>query len=150
MTVNHEVGGSSPPSGAMKSTEIKIQRDLSQDQIRRAITHINRFIVETIKDDGRYCGASGGGRRSYLRRGRFGYLLDTKQNDLTFRRISRNKRIFAVVHVSTLLDKETGKPVNLDRCMCPHHLGGTKVKWKNEPEFFTHFKTDGIKYLEKN
>lgn len=71
-----------------------------------------------------------GYRASYFRRGVFGMMSKSKK--LTLRRLSKNRRIFGAVPIDMVVNKD-GSPVNLDLCMCPSHLGGTKVKMSDGP-----------------
>ena len=116
----------------MKDFSIKIQTDLTDAERIIAEYHAKDFVIKTFKSYGKFPLTKSGGRRSYLRRGRFGKLLEA---NLVFRRISRNKRIFGIVRANTLLDKNTNEPIDIPTiCPCYHHLGQLKVTWREKPE----------------
>ena len=129
--------------------EICVQTDLSPllkiEAIKWAQTWGNNH-----KDGyglGKTCGS---GRRTYYNRGSFGIWLDeensfTPTNScLVFRRISRNRRIFGVVHVDTL-ERTDGSVIEIAQCRCPQHRGGQRVRFKERPIMETVFTWGDIK-----
>lgn len=145
----------------MLGYEIYIQKDLSDIDKDRAKKFCQLFIDRTEADPKkRYWGEMGGGYVTGMWRNRLGkslHLPDEKQYDpvLRFRRISKNKRIFAVVHIDTMeiyndkyLDKahksyrdiEPDGPIQRTHCSCPRHEQSLKVRFINnkppELEFF--------------
>jgi len=148
--------------------EIYIQKDLSDIDKERAKKFCQSFIDKTNADPKkRYWGETGGGYTSGMWRGRLGislYLPGEKEYDanLVSRRISKNKRTFAVVHVDTMevhndkyLDKAhyvyrdivPDGPVPKNHCYCSRHKGSIKVRFKGgkppELEFF--YRTGEVK-----
>lgn len=128
--------------------QIEIQKDLTEKEVETAKKFANEFITKTCGNNMVfYLGGKTAGYRSYLRRGRFGYLInEDKEFGLVFRRASWNKRIFGIFKYTELLDKETNEPPRIKMCMCPKHRGGLKVKWKTEkPESFTYAMVGDVK-----
>ena len=128
--------------------QIEIQKDLSEKEKETAKKFANKFIAKTCGNSMVFSlGGRTGGYTSYLRRGRFGYLInEDKRTGLVFRRISWKKRIFGIFKYTELLDKETAKLPRINMCMCPKHRGGLKVRWKDEkPESFTYALIGDIK-----
>jgi hypothetical protein len=79
---------------------------------------------------------------AFFRRGILGLCMN---NEYTFKRLSRNRRIFGLVPISELKSRE---PIKLDQCMCAIHRGGQKVILKkpyNEQDYTTFFETGKIK-----
>lgn len=137
--------------------EIYIQKDLTDEEKSKAKEFCQYFIDSTLSDSKkRYFGVVGGGYTSGLWRGRLGLALFYGQpgakkwdENLVFRRISKNKRKFAVVRIDTLevyndkyLDKSHYKyrdllpngPIPNTHCYCPRHKGSIKVRFKQIPE----------------
>jgi len=134
--------------------QIEIQKDLSDPDMKLAQNFANEFISKTCRDHMVFSyGGRTGGYASYIRRGKFGYLLlkPTKEGyfentDLVFRRLSKNQRIFGIVKYTKLIDKATGKTPNINQCMCPKHRGGLKVRWADKkPETFVYARVGEIK-----
>ena len=126
--------------------EVHIQRDLTPEQRRSAISYVNHFIATTCADSHfRYFGKPGGGYTSGLWRGCLGLNVT---DDLVFRRIAKNARRFAVVkleslevHNDKLLDKAHSnyRDVQPDggipnMCKCPRHRASLRVRFKKIPE----------------
>ena len=126
--------------------QIEIQKDITDDELSAAKQFANEFISRTCRNYMVFhLGGRTGGFRSYLRRGRFGYLI-SKETGLVFRRITRNKRIFGIVKYTELSDKETNRLPKMNMCMCPKHRGGLKVRWANKkPETFVYARVGEIK-----
>ena len=110
--------------------QIQIQKDLSYHEHNLSADFANDFISRTCGNSMKYALPTSGGYRSYLRRKRFGFLFDA-DNTLVFRRISPKQRKFGIVKADTLVEM-SGNDINLNKCMCPIHLGSTKVKWKDK------------------
>jgi hypothetical protein len=132
-----------------KGFAVEIQLDLSEEEKKSALKFVNEFVIGTLKKDMYYSKYmhTRGGYSSYLKRGVFGYRFD-EENNLVFRRISRNQRRFAVVKANTLVNKDTKEVFNnknMNMCMCPLHLGGTKVDWSYMPETYTYVFIGDIK-----
>jgi hypothetical protein len=93
---------------------------------------------------------AGSNRKTYYNRGSFGIWLDERKDfaatdsGLVFKRISRNRRVFGVVHVDTL-ERTDGQEIVISQCMCPQHRGGQKVKFKERPQMETVFTWGDIK-----
>lgn len=114
--------------------EIRIQSNLNDKERESAIFAANEFITKTLADPKkRYLGLnSKGGWRSYFKRGYLGWRVG---ENLTLRRISKNKRVFGVVKESelTLIDRDS-----ICGCICPD-CRNTKVEWvSKEPEMFSY------------
>jgi hypothetical protein len=124
---------------------IEIQKGLTEEEDKEAREFIDSFVMTTLHNDFEFPNKGSGGRRSYIRRNTFGQLLDSKQRTLVFRRISKRLRRFAVVKPDTLVDHETGSPVEYTKCCCPTCLGGKKVKWKNKPETYEYVRIGEIR-----
>ena len=126
--------------------QIEIQKNITDDELSIAKKFANEFISKTCRDHMIfYLGGRTGGYISYIRRGKFGYVIN-KETGLVFRRISRNKRIFGIVKYTELLDKDTNKLPRADMCVCPKHRGCLKVKWKTKrPETFVYARGGQIK-----
>ena len=146
--------------------EIYIQKDLSDVDKEKAKKFCQSFIDSTNADPKkRYWGKPGGGYTSGMWRGRLGifiYMPGDKHYDghIVFRRISKNKRTFAVVHVDSMevyndkkLDKFNDRDIIPDGdipikyCNCRRHKGSIKVRFKDgkppELEFF--YKTGEVR-----
>lgn len=83
---------------------------------------------------------------SFYRRGIFGLLLNKPKNKYTFRRLSKNRRIFGIVPIDKL--QGIKEEISLNMCMCADHLGGIRVKLKkkfNENDWITFYETGEIK-----
>lgn len=103
--------------------QIKIQKDLSDEQVVKAKEYIDSFIIKAIKNNLNYsksCNTKGG-YSSFLRRGVLGYTLGgLRELGLAFRRISNKKRIFAIVKLENLFVIEDNILADkLNICMCP-------------------------------
>ena len=146
--------------------EIYIQKNLSDIDKERAKKFCQSFIDSTNNDPKkRYWGKSGGGYTTGMWRGRLGislYLPGEKQYDpnIVFRRISKTKRKFAVVHLDTMevhndksLDRLNDRdllpdgPIPRNVCNCPRHKGSIKVRFKNNqpPELELFYRTGDVK-----
>ena len=121
-----------------KGFRIEIEKGLTSKQKQEAEAFVTKWTTETLGNDGSWVERwSRGGWKSYLRRGTFGYRLSgmktTLEDGLVFRRISKRRRIFAVMRAGHLRNLD-GTPVNTQQCMCPEHLGGTRVTVPVMPE----------------
>jgi hypothetical protein len=117
---------------------ILIQSNLTDIEKKEAFKFVNEFIKRVKENNGSWNFWSRGGHKSYLARNNFGYLLNPKNPNLVFRRISNRKREFAIVKTENLLNKENEAGINsVNKCPCPICLGSKKVKWKNnvKPNF---------------
>ena len=118
---------------------IKIQILLTAEELKEAISYANFFINEykTHNKSWRHLSRGGHPNGLSIQRNKFGRLFSTKHN-LVFRRISKNKPIFAIIksHHLTLVD---GSAINLNQCICGNHLGGIKVKTLKQPEMFVFY-----------
>jgi hypothetical protein len=116
---------------------IMIECGLSAEEEQVARDFADKWAVEVMGAGGSWVARwSRGGWHSYLRRGTFGYAMKgtpTSQEALVFRRISRNRRIFAVMKAKHLRNPD-GTEVEIHQYMCPKHLGGTKVIVPEMPE----------------
>lgn len=77
--------------------QIEIQKDLTTEIDAIARQQADKWIA--FMKDG-YNKSSGGGRTSCFRRGALGTIIP--KSGLVFRRISKNRRVFAFVHYTTL------------------------------------------------
>ena len=121
--------------------QIEIQKDLTEHNYKLAVDFANDFISKTCASEMKYAIPTGGGYHSFLRRRRFGFLFN-KDNNLVFRRISPKKRKFGIIKAGTMAEM-SGDDINLKQCMCPEHMGSTKVKWKNKKPKMTVYATIG-------
>ena len=89
---------------------------------------------------------------AFFRRGLLGLAVGSdfqiNQNPViyTFKRLSRNRRVFGLVPISLLVPKNP--PINLEQCMCAIHRGGQRVNLAvpyNESDYETYFETGNIK-----
>jgi len=128
-----------------KGFQIEIQKELTEEESRAAIDFANEWISKTCSKDMQFLLKGKGGHRSYIRRNRFGYMLNDKVNDLVFRRISTHKRIFGIIKADTMV-KPDGSEVNLNQCMCSIHRGGERVVWRDgKPEVFVYAVVGSVK-----
>jgi len=131
-----------------KGFQIEIQKDLTDEEKEEAIKFANKWISDVAKEQLSWAKAMGteGGWHSWYKRGTLGHRLDTKSN-LYFRRASRTKRIFQIVHkdnIKLAKDKDGDSimksTTHLNRwgekstikdagegCMCPTCTGMLKV-----------------------
>ena len=120
-----------------KGFRIEIEKGLTSEQKCKAEAFATKWAADTLQNDGSWVERwSRGGWRSYLRRGTFGHRLsgrEVTEDALVFRRISKRRRIFAVMRAAHLRNLD-GSPVNTQQCMCPEHLGGTRVTVPAMPE----------------
>jgi hypothetical protein len=103
-----------------------IHRDIPEDcaeYVKRACEH---FLSQADTLDGWKCRRIS---RAFYRRGILGFSLPPIEPKITIRRLVKNRRIFGVVPID-ILEKVDGTPLELDRCMCAKHRGGTKVRIK--------------------
>jgi len=128
---------------------IEIQKDLSEEQMIAAKRAADNFIDMTLEKSGKY-GDGGRTSSSWYKRGILGYFIDSdgkitsEITELIFRRHTRNKRIFAIIKLDTLI-LPNGDPIKLNNCMCVYHRGGQKVTYKVRPETFLYFEIGDIK-----
>jgi hypothetical protein len=84
--------------------QIEIQNGLSPDQLSKAITFADSFIIKTLQDPRkRYWGCKTGRRCGPFTRG--GVM--TLDKDLFFLRINRKRRVFGIV-TSNSIDRSKG------------------------------------------
>jgi hypothetical protein len=123
-----------------KGFRIEIEKGLTSKQKQEAEAFATKWAADTLKNDGSWVERwSRGGWRSYLRRGTFGHRLsgrETTPDTLVFRRVSKKRRIFAVMRATHLRNLD-GSEVNTEQCMCPEHLGGTRVMVPVMPDMKT-------------
>jgi hypothetical protein len=142
--------------------EIYIQNDISEEDKLVCKKFADNFILKTVNHpDMRYFGnQSECGYTSGLWRGRYGIEINRYpeykniSKSIVFRRISKNKRKFALVYTDSLvvrndsfLDKSHDGYRHLipdgeipeDMCKCSRHKGSIKVTWKNKPTFDLYF-----------
>lgn len=122
--------------------QLEIQNNLSNEEHKKALEYANKFIINTLNDSKKRFGGHNtkGGYESYWKRGTFGFQFD--RGSLVCRRISNNRRVFAIVRTEEL---ELVEGSGCD-CICPHHRGGAKAKWKNgKPKTFIYIKMGEIK-----
>jgi len=130
--------------------QIEIQKDLTEKELENAIDFAIEWIGRTCSNDlTYYLGGKTGGYKSYLRRNRFGFMINHTNtlvsNTLVFRRISTGRRIFGIIRANTMI-KPNGSEFKLKQCMCPKHRGGERVIWRdNKPETFIYAKVGRIK-----
>ena len=90
---------------------------------------------------------------AFYRRGIFGFSLSDKfkspssQEEIkyTFKRLSRNRRVFGVVPIDQL---KSENKLDLNQCMCAEHRGGQRVNLivpYNDNNYITYFETGTIK-----
>lgn len=141
-----------------KGFEIFIQKDLSIEEKEKAVNFCKCFVDKTCADPKmRYFGVKGGGYTSGLWRGRLGLSVNWDKN-LVFRRISKNKRSFAVVRLETLevfndkvLHKTHGRNLIqnggdlIKHCMCPQCRGSIKVRFKTKPDMELYIRIGDVK-----
>lgn len=129
--------------------EIQVQTDLPQP-LKIEATQWAQTWGENHKDGYGLGDVGGSNRKTYYNRGAFGIWLDGEKSftpddsGLVFRRISRNRRVFGVVHVDTL-ERIDGEEIKIAQCMCPQHRGGQKVRFKERPAMDTVFTWGDIK-----
>lgn len=134
-----------------KGYRIVIEEGLSQEQQEIAEKVANTFIEYANEHDGYWKGQTGGGWSSALRRGIYGQSwgpgIDLRKVGLVFRRVSRGRRVFGVIKVDHLIDREgnVGLEIGKNMCMCPLHRGGIKVSLMTQPEVSTYYETGNIK-----
>jgi len=128
----------------MRDFSIYFQFSLNLKELASAENFATNFVIETLQNNWNYPLKGKGGHRSYLKRGTFGFLFDEEEN-LVFRRISNNKRKFAVVKIDTLLERDANRYMTrmLDQCKCPEHLGSVKVSWRG-------YKPDMVLFMKIN
>jgi len=118
---------------------IEIQKDLTEEEHELADDYAYRFVNYMAEHDNHYPLKGSGGRRSYLRRNRLGYRIE--KSDLVFRRISKRLRKFGIFRIDTMIERGGGE-INTNQCMCPIHLGGTRVVWRDKkPESYIYHLT---------
>jgi len=129
----------------MNGFQIEIQKDLNKEEMENAINYANGWIASTCDDMIFYLGGKTGGYKSYLLRGRFGYM-PYKSESLVFRRISYKRRVFGIVRANTMTLRD-GSEIDLKQCMCPIHRGGERVMWRNgtKPETFIYAKVGSVR-----
>jgi len=113
----------------MKGFSIEIQEGLGEEEQELAENQAVKFTEYTITHDMNFPLKGSAGRRSYIRRNRFGYHIN--KSGLVFRRISKRRRKFAVVRANELVLRASLSEVNLKQCMCPIHLGAERVVWRS-------------------
>jgi len=117
--------------------EIQIQSDLPRD-VKAEATRWALQWGEAHKDGYGAGKTATSERRTYFNRGVLGATLDDlpsfafDDSNLVFRRISRNRRVFGIVHINTM-ERIDGEPILLDQCRCPQHRGGQRVRFKERP-----------------
>jgi len=90
---------------------------------------------------------------AFYRRGVFGRALTgefkmgyrSKEIQYTFKRLSRNRRVFGVVPLGELDSLDT---LDLNQCICGEHMGGQRVNLKtpyNSDNYINYFETGIIK-----
>jgi len=113
----------------LKGFQLEIQKDLSDNEQAEAIRFANEWISKTCGNNLIFnLGGRTGGWCSFLKRNRFGFM-NSKTNDLVFRRISTDRRVFGIVKSDTMI-KPDGSEINLNQCMCPIHRGAERVIWR--------------------
>ncbi len=132
-----------------KGFRIKIERGLSAEDKKKAQDFATKWALEVIENDCSWVERwSRGGWSSYLQRGTFGYSLNGRgaknEDDLVFRRISKRRRIFAVMRAKHLRNLD-GSEIDFKGCMCPDHLGGTRVIMPQRPALKTFMEYGEIK-----
>lgn len=131
--------------------EIQVQADIPGDLKVEAIKFAQQW-GEDHKGGYGLGKVSGSDRRTYYNRGSFGRLLGHGWNGedefidsgLVFRRISRNRRVFGIVHMDTL-ERVDGEPILIEQCMCPQHRGGQRVRFRERPQMETVFTWGDVK-----
>ncbi len=130
--------------------EIQVQSDLPSNVKEEAIRWA-RVWGENHKTGYGVGKTTSSNQKTYFNRGSFGIWLNDKgwgfaieNSNLVFRRISRNRRVFAIVCVD-VLERTDGQPIKIDQCACPQHRGGQKVRFKTRPEMETVFTWGDIK-----
>lgn len=121
-----------------KGFRIEIERGLSAEEKALAREYADNWAMKVIENNCSWRAQTKGGWLSYLRRGTFGHWVNGIQTskspeELVFRRISKSKRIFGIMRASHLRHLD-GSEINTKQCMCPRHLGGTRVTVPNPPE----------------
>lgn len=128
---------------------IQIEEGLPAEQENKACDFAHHWMGEIMSAQCSWVAKwSRGGWRSYLRRGTFGYSLNGRgaktSEDLVFRRISKRQRIFGIMRAKHMRNLD-GTEVNYNQCMCPMHLGGTRVTIPEMPEMRTYAEIGEIK-----
>jgi hypothetical protein len=125
--------------------QIEIQKDLNEEELSIATAYIHHWISKTCETNLTYLlGGKSGGWGSYLRRGRFGFLLPYSNKSLIFRRISTNRRVFGVFRTNTVV-KPDGDEIKLG-CMCGKCTGEERVVWRDDkPETFVYAVVGDVK-----
>lgn len=112
------------------------------------ISFLEKQKAQFCSDDSYKCRQDSG---AFYRRGLFGLGLNANfkwNGDIvyTFKRLSKNRRIFGLVPISELIAKSP--PLKLDQCMCAVHRGGQRVILRtpyDEQNYVTFYETGDIK-----
>lgn len=129
--------------------KVQVQADLEPSLKAEAIRWAKEW-GEKHKTGYGYGVVGGSEKRTYYNRGSFGIWLDADRSfdatdgNLVFRRISKNRRVFGIIHIDTL-ERKDGEPIVINQCMCPIHRGGQKVRFKYRPKMETIFEWGDIK-----
>lgn len=152
--------------------ELFYQKNLTEQEIKISKLALNLFINDTmninenLKDDKilnlpDYSKSTRGGHSSFFNRYNLGiscfnYIPKTMSNiewydknianNLILRRVSKNKRLFAIVKLEELKDIENNINLcNANMCHCPKCFGGIKVTWKTKrPELVSYARIGNI------
>jgi hypothetical protein len=112
------------------------------DSFLKLASHREKRYGETWVRPGSY---ASGYLPSFYNRGIIGFVFADKK--LTFRRISKNRRIFAVVPIDMVKNKD-GSELDLHYCVCPCCVNGMKkvtMKPYDEKDYNTFIEVGDIK-----
>lgn len=103
--------------------KLLIHKNLSYNAKKTAEEIFSRHFINT---NGNYrCRRQS---HAWWRRGILGLYVE--ECNMCVRRMSKNKRIFAAIPIDILEGKDG--PIDFKTCVCAEHLGGTKVKLKEQ------------------
>lgn len=135
-----------------KGLEIRIQKDISKEDKVKIKKWLNiHFLSNVLSNDCQWNHLTRGGHGGWgLKRGTLGYMFDKMYREefpggyedgkYTFRRISRNKRIFGVVKLEDLEFIDEPYDQKKNACICSQCNGDKRVKMNldNNEDFETY------------
>lgn len=134
---------------------LSIHKDVPQDLVTACEKFLHQIISHPLEE--RYfCRRHSS--RAFYRRGFLGMTIGLgedgvmrmdyrKDAKLVFRRISRGRRIYAIMPIDQL-ERIDGQPIDLDNCVCADHRGGQRVRIKGgfqEDDFRTYYEIGQIR-----
>lgn len=125
--------------------QILLHKDIPAKYIDAAKAECDRFIVIASSEKGYRTG--GQNSSSFYQRGILGREVSNTERSIVFRRLVKNRRVFGIVPVSSLVNQD-GSDVKLEHCMCSYHDGGKRVRFKDgfkQQDFVQYYETGDIK-----